>query len=524
MKENAEPLKNLVWYEFLRSNSRSLVLVGDRASEALDLAKQLHSDVTLIQKIVNLLEEDIPIAKRYFSQIEKETYPGQRLKPKLHRYYADKLDQLESTHSDIMTLLLQPFLKIASKTTGAEYSSRDIEKFARFFKVPPTASLACNKILDHCMFALYNEINPIVSPLEPLIVHWVHYYYKFRPPSAICMPWIDMAKLCHWPHLSHESFHSKIFNIFDNILEKRKDANSGQVHKYDKMLCHLLSDSWPSIVEKWDSLEERFIETIGNGLRRTYKKLYHDLMDDNFLIADRFLQYQFQEFVCDAGATKIAGPSSVLHYACICADNLRNPVLDVVRHLTDMLHPPDIVRTRSQLFYMSNQDLWGKEMNQIRNLIEDLVMVDLSNGFRNEREELCSGFVQEYFSLLNSKANGNLSLLDEIRDLTNSMLNQKYCYGSDRWQNLVSNYGNHLDPDDQSYRQLYPYDFVNIVWLKLMKISTTISSYEEYLQEYTKAESDLKTVWRKLTSCNFSTRTTVEDSRMRQRSRFCSCL
>lgn len=518
MKENSKPLRNLIWYEFLRSNSRSLVLVGDRASEALDLAKQLHSNAALIQKIVNMLEEEIPIAKRYFSQIEKEMYPGRRLNPKLHRYYADKLNQLESTHSDIMTLLLQPFLKIASKTTRAEDSLREIEKSARFFKVPPTASLACNKILDHCMFALYNEINPIVSPLEPLIVHWVHYYYKFSPPSAICMPWIDMAKLCHWSHLSHESFHSKIFNIFDNILEKRKDADSGQVHKCDKMLCHLLSDSWSTIVEKWDSLEERFIQTIGNGLRRKYKKLYHDLMKDNFLIADRFLQYQFQEFVCDAGATKIAGPSSVLHYACICADNLRNPMLDVVRHLTDMLHPPDIVRTRCQLFHLSNQDLAGKEVKEMRSLIEELVMVDLSNEFRNEREELCSRFIEEYFDLLTSKAKGEQSLLDEIRDLTNSMLNQEYCYRSERWQNLVSNYGNHFDPDDQSYQQLYPYDFVNIVWLKLMKISETISSYEEYLQEYTKAEPDLKTVWRKLISCNFSRRARVENSHVRPRS------
>jgi hypothetical protein len=488
-----------------------LDLYESRTREAKDVAVQLNTEPTLIQRIENLLEDEIPIARRYLSEIERETPPERRVSPNLHRYYADRLSQLESGHADIMTLLLQPFLRIVSDASRKEVAGNPLQlvgKQARFFKVPDKAYLASVKILDNCLYALYGDVNHITQHLEPMVVHWVHYYYKFMRPSTICMPWIDMTKLCHWPHLAHESFHSKIYNILDNIQGKRKDAaeasDLGRVNEYEKMLSHLLTGDWSVVIEKWNSLEERFIETLRNGLGDMYKEAYLDFMKDNYLVADRFLQNQFQEFVCDLGSNRIAGPSGAIHYATMCADNLRSPVLDLVRHLTDILHPPDIVRTRCQMLDLSKQYPNDEKVKEICSLIDDLMMIDVSHGLKNTHERISAGFLDRYFSLLTSNTNGERSLLDGICELANSMLNQGYCYNNERWQNLVSSHDKHFCSDDQAYQRLYPYDFVNTVWLRLIEIARSVHSYKEYVDEYTRAESDLGIVWKKLISCTFS--------------------
>ena len=480
---------------------------------ARDLAQLLGSYPASVRRIDDALEEDLPIANGYLCEMERETFRERRLSPDLHMDFADYLDRIESSHSDIMALLLQPVLRKISKISKAAIPKSSIDTMneqIRFFSIPDSVLLACAKVMDNCLLALYNDANPLVAPLEPMVVHWVHHYYRFRPPSTICMPWVDMTKICHWPHLAHEYVHSKIFNLLENIPAKKalaKKSSDAHAHiridKFSKILDHLAKGSWPSIVEKWESLEKQFIKTIGKELRETYRKMYRIFHDDVFLMADRFLQSHFQEFICDLGATGIAGPSNVIHAACISADNLRNPVLGVTRHLIDLLHPPDFVRVKCQLVALSNRGLKGDKMEELRTLVEDVMMADVSEGSKNEQEKAAVQFLERYSDLLTSKNKESKSLLDEMCDLTNSLLNDKCCFDNERWKGLVSNYENYLNPESQDSQRLYPYDLVNVVWLRLAELSKTTSNYEEYQQKYAEAEPHLKTIWQKLISCAF---------------------
>lgn len=503
-----EPIENLLWYEFLRYNRASFEFLEGRMKRAVNVAEKLGAANRLVQQMSGIATCKIPFAIGLMSEMEKEMLAGKRIDPELHWNFQHSRTFIESEYSEVTALLLQRFFHKASQSPVKE--SRDnhtewLRQGAKYFKTPDQSTAAVMKILDNCYNALYGQRRNAISLLEPMVVYWLYYYYRFLPPSrTICMPSRDQTNLCHWAYLAHETFHSKLFNISDARADRESALQSKKTEKVarcNRILSNLLSIDYEDTISQWDILEERFVKAMQKGLANEYELLYKELLQDTYRIPKRFLQLQFREFLCDMGANKIAGPCNTMLSACMSADNLRYPALDVLRHIfDDIAHPPDSVRVSLQILNLRQSDLVGEEIDDIVSLVEELKQVDLKCGPKGiERDTV--RFIDRYIGILTQASKGEASIFCEITKLVDSLLDHVYCYSDERWARVVTYYEN-LDTLKMKRHSLFPYDYVNIVWLKLLEISKRAKCYHDYVDAYADAEPVLRGLWDELMTSN----------------------
>lgn len=508
LEKTSELLRNLLWNEFLRSRRKSLDFLEHRAKEFEHLANDLGAARCITGKMANILDEEIMTAKDYLLEVEKESHVGVRLTPLVHYEFRSMLDYIESAHSDFMVMLLQILFEKIRCDPIASINDHTVSEAMRLLRIPPQTNAAVLKIMENCTAALYGNSGSIAESLEPVVVHWLYHYYRFLPSSrTISMPSSDSSNLCHFSYLAHESVHSKLFDItttLGNLSVAEKIGDSAQAEKYKLIMNQLLPDSYQKVTETFKHLEKRFVAILKDRLGEIYKSIYRNVIKDEFVVPARFLEYQFCEFICDFGSVKIAGPANVVLSACMFADSLRNPSLDTMRHLYSLNHPPDSIRVASQKFALQRGNLYNEMIDQIDVLVEGLSRADCAGGLINDGERQEVDFLDRYFNILMEKGECGKSLIDEMLELSDRIVREDHCYNKNRWAKVMKYYPIAGERDEKEYLNLHPYDFVNVVWLKLFEISKKPMTYGEYVDSYSSVKPFLNMVWKKLVGCQFS--------------------
>jgi len=502
MKAKTEKLKNLYWNEFLRTHFECTGWIKQRVEEGIKLCESTIDDPRLqvrMHELLNSADFAIAMLKRF----QKETIVGKSIKLEVHHRYAGLFKEINTAHSDIFALFLQALVEKLEELANRADKSKLAElartlKEVHYFRAPDETKQAAANILWECRRAAYGAVSE-KDLAGPMIAHWPYSDYKFTGPSAVIyLPPYDNTKLCHWAIFAHETFHSKLHTI-NKLLDNIERAKISKDNELKTRSIELLKKLLPT--EAYDKLTE-LRSSLTRALKiRTgeeYRMLYQARVSDDFYIPYLFLDYQFQEILCDIAAIFVAGPSYLAVSSMATADSIRQPYLDVFRHIVfDPLHPPDICRAWYQIRALEDAAVGvkGKAVDSLKDSFWALLSSDLYGREKEEKEEHAEEFLKIYINTITDK-----KLWKDIFEIVDLFVDKNVRYSHERWKRVVSSYRRINKDHEAELKDMLPFDFVNMVWLKLAEISKEGLEYKDYCDAYKAEHKFFKNLWDRVRS------------------------
>jgi len=501
MKKEKLKLKNLYWNEFLRSNFECVNWIKHRIQKGKELCRSTINKPALLKRMDELLEK-IDFANTLLKFYRQENKVGESVNLGIHWRYHSLFKDITTEHSDVLALFLQALME-----RFEEFSDITCEKppdtiaktlrKAHYFRIPDETKRATQNIIYECKKAAYGTISED-DLIIPSIAHWPYAEYKFIGPSSIiCLPPYDRTKLCHWAILAHEIFHSKLYTI-ERVLDDLVKAELLKDEKMKEKNFKLLDKLLPSrkTYNKLTKLRESIMRALKIRTGEEYRMLYKNNIGDDFYIPYAYLKTQFSEIICDIAAVFVAGPSYVAVACSSAADNIRQPYLDVSRHLYfDLVHPPDVCRVLYQIETLDKNGLClkGERIEDLKNEAIALTFSDMYNRRKKEVEKHCEEFLKFYIDTITDKI-----LWKDILEVVDLLVDKRFRYNQERWDHVVNSYEKIIQNPKIELKNVLPFDFVNMVWLKLLDISEEGLEYEEYCKAYEKAKVFFNNVWKRV--------------------------
>ena len=476
--------RNLLWAEYIFYCEDLLNFIQNtRLVKILESVKEFHEFSHITQRIEISLDW-IDEARRMLSRIKGECYLGKSLDVDLHLRFGSLVRRIAISYNDIVVILPNETSSLRLSTDLPERRPR-LDRLDKLLSVPPQATKVFNKFMDECLRTIYGRDFPWNFGIpKPMPVSLYSDYRYLSPSKAICTPPNDVTNLCRWSTVAHELMHSKIDDILGNFYTlgyALSTKNPKLVKESQNALDRLVED--PSeVYYRIIELRDLFTELMKFKSGEAYREAYSLLVEDDYYIPRYFLNFQFQEILCDITCTRIAGPAEAIVRGYTNADYCRNPELDVFNHLHDLAHPPHSVRVMYEFDVIrgTSMNLRGEVIDTIEKQLWGLVGIDVLNREPSKAEDLSRYLIKVYIDSVKE-------LLPDFSQLTDDLLAEQPLFGQDRWDNITDVYRKFSEGKALQGDTLRPFDLTNLAWLKVIDVfNQTIGkggSYDDFIEK-----------------------------------------